>query len=279
MKLLFDFDGTITQKDTISTLAQSAINVHKERDGIDLNDTWSQIVKAYMDDLKECQEGYEPAEDDRHSMEEEARYLECSLGLELASLKRVNKSGIFKGLSRDDLFNMGVEARRTGAVSIREGFETVAALAESKGWRTGVLSVNWSRAFIEGVIHPVTMEVIANDVNLEGTIEGPGGPLTNSRGKVSALHSYGFKQQGEDAPESRTIYFGDSPTDLESLALLGGVAISSQEEDTALIKSLRRIGMTVPHISCGSDQWEHKVYWARDFAEIERCGVLGGSNE
>lgn len=292
MKLVFDFDGTITQKDTISTLAQSAIRFQKEkrRDDTadDLDVAWAEVVKAYVDDLKAYQEGFAPAAGERRTVEDEAAYLEGSKGLEMASLERVGGCGVFAGLTREDLFGMGAEARRRGDVVIRRGFEDVVALAEREGWETGIISVNWSRAFIEGAIHPLKMsgEVVANEVNPDGTIGGPkclgGRPLTSSSGKKEVLNSgsSGNHGSGSEATQQdgRTVYFGDSPTDLECV-VLGGVVIASSEEDSPLITSLRRVGLAVPHVSdCpGDGRGQPKTYWARDFVEIEQSGVLGVS--
>ena len=62
MQLVFDFDGTITQQDTIGILAESAIALQKERRNIDLSTQWEQVVKAFDTEMeKVTKTGADPA--------------------------------------------------------------------------------------------------------------------------------------------------------------------------------------------------------------------------
>lgn len=268
MHLVFDFDGTITQQDTIGELAQAAIDLQKRRHGLDLNSKWNRVVADYMSDYQAYKDSFKPAENARRSVAEELRFLAGLKDVEAASLARVEDSGVFSTLERGDLFQLGVDAVRTGKVAIRNGFEETVALAANNGWNISIISVNWSRAFIQGVLHPHShIRVVSNDISPDGKIEGPrflGTPLTTAPDKTKALGHLA------DNEGDKVIYFGDSPTDLECL-LKGGVIIAF-DESSSLLQTLRRVGVHASHV--GSLQQEASLLWARDFHEVLQSVLL-----
>lgn len=269
MHLIFDFDGTITQKDTISEVARSAIAFQKSKYGKDLQETWDRVVKAYVDDCKSMEDGYPESEEERKTVEEELKFLSRSKSLEEESLGRVYEAGIFQGLDETTLVDAGAEAVRSGKVKLRDGFGELMDLAESKGWSAGVISVNWSRSFIQGALQPRKLNIISNQTSASGDIHGPeflGRRMTNSCEKIKA-HEH-LVGNGEE--RDRSLYFGDSTTDMECI-LEGGVVIADDEE-SALLKTLRRVGLEVPHVSEGKTG--EKVCWAKDFREVLDSNLL-----
>ena len=266
MHLIFDFDGTITQNDTISEVARSAITFQKLTHGRELQATWDQVVKDYLDDCKQLDEDYPEPESERKVVEDELKYLTHSKNLEETSLVRVAKSGIFKGLSETTLVDAGVEARKSGKVKIRDGFDELIDFAESKGWTVGVISVNWSRSWIQGVLQPWDLHIIANEPSEDGEVQGPeclGARMTNGCEKIQALkHLIG--------DDNKAIYFGDSTTDMECL-LEGGVVISDNEDST-LLKTLKRVDVNVPHVS--ERKGGETISWAKDFRDVLRSSVF-----
>jgi soluble P-type ATPase len=115
---------------------------------------------------------------------------------------------------------------------------------------------------------PHTLDIIANEPVLDGTITGPeffNGRMTNAREKKEALKHLIKEKDG------KVVYFGDSTTDMECL-LAGGVVISDDEE-SSLLKTLKRIGVNVPHVGENSER-DGKVKWARDFREVLDSGLL-----
>ncbi|KAM5383674.1 hypothetical protein ACJZ2D_001911 [Fusarium nematophilum] len=272
--LVFDFDGTITQQDTIGELARSAIEIQRKRTtrGDDLQASWDQVVQSYVGDYRHYKDNHPSPEDTRTCVDDEIHFLSGMKDVEEASLARVAESRIFAGLDAETLSQAGGDAVREGRIKIREGFPEVMSLAVEKGWRVSVVSVNWSRAFIRGALGPPhAIEVIANEAAVDGSITGPeflGGTrrrMTNACEKREALeHLVGEKDGG------RVVYFGDSTTDMECL-LNGGVVISENGEST-LLRTLRRVGVSVPHV--GEGEPGAKVSWARDFREVLESGLL-----
>lgn len=272
MRLILDFDGTITEKDTIGELANAAIEFHKSRGNNELQAKWDSVVKSYVDDWLKYKDTYHIPEHERTSVDEELRFLRGLKESEEASLARIEASGVFANLEATDLFEMGVQAVKNGKVVIRKGFDRLVEQSQQQQWEMAVVSVNWSAAFIQGVLHPLEIRVISNEVASSGRVEGPeflGREMTNSADKRECVeHLLG--QDGRGA--AKTVYFGDSTTDMECL-LNGGVAISA-DDTCSLIKTLRRVGIEVPHVSDS----QADISWARDFNEVLQSGILQTSH-
>lgn len=266
MHLIFDFDGTITQQDTIGELARSAIEIQKSIRGADLQNDWDRVVRSYVDDYQRYKDDHPSPEATRTCVKDEIRFLSGTKDVEEMSLRRVAETRIFQGLDDEVLSKAGRDAVSQGRVHIRDGFHDLLGLAEEKGWKVGVVSVNWSRAFIRGALSSHDIHVIANEPSSDGGIAGPTelpyGTMTNAREKHAAVE-YLVGDKG-----GRTVYFGDSTTDMECL-LDGGVVISDDGEST-LLKTLTRIGVDVPHVK----ERVSKVMWAKDFREVMDSGVL-----
>jgi hypothetical protein len=227
-------------------------------------------VQAYLKDYESYKTNFKPSEADRRDAQSEKKFLAGLKDAEEASLSRVSESGIFAGLQRDDLFQMGLEAVNSKRVNMTSGFKDFLLAARQKDFNVDVISVNWSRTFIEGALHPHQLQVTANDVSDEGHIRGPqslGSRVTTSPDKLKVLRQITQIDQ-------QVVYFGDSITDLECLLYDHGV-VMARDGTSSLLKTLSRIGIDVPHI--GKGPWNRggtKISWARDFEEVFQSGIL-----
>ncbi|KAH9908725.1 hypothetical protein F4778DRAFT_777004 [Xylariomycetidae sp. FL2044] len=92
--------------------------------------------------------------------------------------------------------------------------------------------------------------------------------LTNSRDKLDVMRAV-LKRGGERGGGGggrTTFYFGDSTTDLECLLEADRGIVIADGEDSSLLKTLRRIGMEVPHVRDGFSK--DGLAWASDFEEV-----------
>ncbi|EGR46827.1 uncharacterized protein TRIREDRAFT_122860 [Trichoderma reesei QM6a] len=306
MNLIFDFDGTITAKDTIFQLAQSAISLQAQRSPNDNNNNnndndnpplqtkWDDIVQAYTDQHAAYAESFSPPKHERCTPAQELAYLASLKDTENASLDRVDGSGLFGGLTSEDLFRMGRESVEKGDVVVRDGFAEMVKLARDKGWRVGVISVNWSAAFIQGVLHPLGdgIPIITNCISSDGTIKGPEGfnggvRLTTSRDKANVLGELLAKEEqllllhspsSSSGSPPTTVYFGDSTTDMECLLKHHGIVIAADAQSSSLLQTLERVGVSVPHVGSVQDNDDGgggaNIAWARDFREVLESRVL-----
>ncbi|KAF4344459.1 UPF0655 [Fusarium beomiforme] len=266
MHLVFDFDGTITQEDSIGELARSALEIQRNKYGHDLQASWDLVVQSYVTDYRHYKDNHPSPEATRTCVEHEIEFLSGMKDVEETSLRRIAESRIFAGLDAETLSQAGADAVQAGRIKIRDGFADIISLAKERGWSVSVISVNWSRAFLRGALSPYTLDVIANEPASDGTIEGPEffqGRMTNVREKEKAL------QHIINEKDEKVIYFGDSTTDMQCL-LTGGVVISDNEE-SSLLKALRRVGVDVPHVG---EKGNEKISWAKDFREVLDSGLL-----
>ncbi|WYZ34396.1 hypothetical protein EsH8_I_000672 [Colletotrichum jinshuiense] len=181
LNLVLDFDGTITTKDTIGTLAEIGLQFQQQR-GVDLSSTWQQILADYSRDHSDHVATYKPIANERLSLTEELAFLRGLKRVELRSVQRMEESGIFRNISREHLVEAGDAARRNGIVELRDGFTELMDTARQEGWSVSVVSINWSRSFIKGVLSSYSFDVVANEIEIDGSISGPDvlGPPTHS---------------------------------------------------------------------------------------------------
>ncbi|KAI0125799.1 HAD-like domain-containing protein [Xylariales sp. AK1849] len=271
MSIFLDFDGTITARDTIGELAKFALRVRAGQ-GDDLEEEWEGVVKAYMDDYDKHVDEYHMQESARCAPEHEVSFLREMKTVELKSLDRINKCRVFRGITDDEFRQAGQDAVKNATVKIRPGFKRFVEKRVAGGWRIWVISVNWSTAFIDGVLDCADVNVVANHVQDDGCVVGPqilNGPgaeprnLTNSCDKLDAMRAV---IESESLALRPCFYFGDSITDLECLLKADHGVIVSDDEDSKLLETLRRIKKRVPHVA--DSEAEHELSWASNYDEI-----------
>ncbi|KAJ0300741.1 hypothetical protein COL5a_006559 [Colletotrichum fioriniae] len=270
LNIVLDFDGTITTKDTIGALAEIGLQFQQQR-GVDLSSKWQQILLDYSKDHADHLSTYLPIADDRSSLKDELDFLRGLKEVEMRSVQRVESSSIFKGVSWEHLTLAGVTYRKEGRVKLRDGFADLMDAATEKGWSVAVVSVNWSRSFIKGVLSDYSVDIVANEIELDGSISGPevaGSPtvrpsLMTCEDKLQALRTLAARRGTEDI--ETLWYFGDSTTDIECLLAARGIVISSDAE-SSLIRTLRRLGYQVPKVEdVGAPEG---IAWASTFVEV-----------
>lgn len=270
MRLIFDFDGTITTHDTISYLVKESIRLQKQRTGADLTHDWKRIEKQYMEDYEAYKSTYKPIASERTNLPQELEYLSGFRKVDEKSMARVETAGIFNRISKSQFRSVGSKALKPeGELELRSGFSEIVELANKRKWHVYVLSINWSAAFIEGLLEKYPgVKVVANETTDDGRIIGPpeanGQTLSGPSDKLKALK--GILGESGD----RTIYFGDSTTDIKCLLHDRGIIMGAQ--DSSLLKTLHRIGMDVQ--SAKSESKTENIYWANNFHEVLDGDVL-----
>ena len=186
--------------------------------------------------------------------------------MEVTSFSRVSNSGIFANITSKDWTTLGAQAVNNKNVLLRRGFDRFKTEKELR-WR--VLSVNFSQKWVEGILGVgEEIEVVANYVDEDGKIRGPGGGdvMATSDGKLEALK--GMMKELEMNGMEKVVYVGDSGTDLECLVEDGVIGVvMSEDGESGLLKTLGRIGFKVSHIG-DYDEGLDGLYWTRDFDEL-----------
>lgn len=291
MHLILDFDGTITAKDTIATLAHVGVSFQKQ-DGRDLAPAWDDVVQKYAADYQGHVSRYQPKEADRTTLEAEFAFLRSLREVETRSVRRVGESRLFRGMTQPGLFAAGRDAVRNGDVQLRTGFRDFLHTAlQERECKVSVVSVNWSASFIRGVVDDPAVTVIANDISADGEVVGPNLPrrgngekakdgrgagsllIATSADKLEAMRAL-IAARSDGQEREQVVYFGDSATDLECLAAVSGVVLSD-DEDGKLLRTLRRLGVGVAHVAAVAalHAGGSGMIWARDFREIQDVGL------
>ncbi|KAM7193496.1 HAD-like domain containing protein [Naviculisporaceae sp. PSN 640] len=326
LTVVLDFDGTITQEDTIDTLTRYAAHysankgVHNSSEtpvsATSLMADWEDsVIKPYLRDLEEFERQYRWPKEKRLTWELEEAYLEDLKSVEERSIKRVEASPIFKGFVAHDFRTFGQQAiggtitecpvnTDTGfdpsfpessfpsprdelpSVKLRKGFvEFLNHIPHQRmDWKLGIVSVNWSTAFIQGVFLGLVtrFEIFANqidsDPNDSPTITGPLGlktPLTTAKDKALVLGRMTERLSPRELL-GPVVYIGDSKTDLLCLRDADlGIVIVDAPGQSSLLSTLQRLGEDVPHVGQASHTGTLAHYvWARDFSEIIDSGIL-----
>ncbi|CAD6441413.1 d62f160b-820d-4e8f-a204-674da0699e52 [Sclerotinia trifoliorum] len=223
---IFDFDGTITTEDTTKLIADIGI-AHQQVLGNDLSETWEDLVKSYDNDRGEFVGRY---------FLEMPKVLPLGFGIsvnralkevELRSIDRINRLGLFAGISKEEWESAGKAAVLSGAVQIRRGFIGLVQQIERQNGVWGVISVSFSKDFIRGVLEQclgkeIEIPILANSPDENGVIRGPFLEDTGVRTilasgdtKLSAMKQL-LKSWRLDAA-SKAVYYGDNDADIECI--------------------------------------------------------------
>jgi 2-hydroxy-3-keto-5-methylthiopentenyl-1-phosphate phosphatase len=287
---ILDFDGTITTKDTISTLAKFGLSKQAGK-GIDLSKVWEEVVKKYGQDYQNHNKKYKPLKEDRDTATREFDYYRSLKDVETISFGRVSESGVFRGISTFDWETFGSEAIEKGEVVVRAGFKEFLERIKKQKDLVGVVSVNFSRHFIRGVLQASAgpqlsqIEVVSNHPDENGVLLGPrsqdggfGPIMVTSDAKLASMRGllHSFRGGGGKGREfSRVIYIGDSGTDIECLTEDNVIGIIiSEDGESLLVQIMKRLGVELLHIGqCQASQGGFAC-WARDFGEIVESPVF-----
>ena len=182
------------------------------------------------------------------------------------------------------------KAIREGSVVLRPGAGRIVEEVLKSGGKVVVLSIGWSAWFISCCLRAglgkeaKVVEVRANEIREDGNLNRyfgvDGGGIWTCGDKMRVL-----SEVIQDEKGMRTVYVGDSVTDLECLTRVNvGICMRGGEtgsEQNSLCRTLERL-----KIECrcflerkAGDKGnavaeEVALWWAKDFDEIYEAGIL-----
>ncbi|KAG8534347.1 uncharacterized protein KY384_001191 [Bacidia gigantensis] len=320
--LFLDFDNTLTTASTLEYIASIATTAKLIGDKQPaLHPKLTRISQCYKSDLARHNEAYNFKKEQRRTLAHEAAYLDSLKHVEAASLDRVVGQGLFKGVTPQMVEEVAQASLRQKHVSLRKGWQSLIGAAQATGVAY-VISVAWSKRFIEHILrasdpdmqvsrNAATFDaeriaVNANDIAEDGSglIIGSkiltGRRILTSTDKLEVMRKLAgdFTENSLSAAKFqriKTIYVGDSMTDLECL-MEADLSICIQDEPPTrdqeqLAQTLHRLGVALRPISQRrmatkdrkvdrSADWAEerltKTVWiAKDFEEISQYGLYG----
>jgi HAD superfamily phosphoserine phosphatase-like hydrolase len=211
-KLITDFDETISERDTISTLVHTAAdNRAHEKD--EFLAAWQEMVQWFLTRYHRVCDAWQ---DHRHSLVD---YLKSFEELETASIQRVIAKGFLEGLTQERLRTVG----RT--VVKKPGVDRVLSAMRADGVVVEILSANWSEALIEGATEGLCDQIITNSLQYNVAGRSTGNIHLHVVSARDKLRKFRSRKKNPPNPDeigdegvTRTLYIGDSISDF--LAIL-----------------------------------------------------------
>ena len=214
-KLITDFDETISERDTISTLVHTAAD-NREGEKEEFLAAWREMVQWYLTRYHRVCDAWL---DHRHSIVD---FLKTFEELETASIQRVMAKGFLAGLTEEGLRTAGRNVVK------KPGVDRVLSAMRADGVAVEILSANWSRALIEGATEGLCDRIITNSLaydtagcstgNIHLHVVSARDKLRKFRERKKNPPTLQSSTQTQDGGVIRTVYVGDSISDF--LAIL-----------------------------------------------------------
>lgn len=221
--LFFDWDETITAHDTLALIAPP----DGEHPGVPFEEYGKKYIEDLESHLKEWKEAHAEFES---SMDGYLAYLESLDKVELASQKRIQEGGLFRGC---DIQKLEDRARRH--VELRQGWKEFSEQwlqNKSNPLEYHIISVGWSARFIAAALQTSSppASICANEVEVDPASGTGTGRLTKSHDaaagnggiriaqhKIREVNRILESKHSNLSPKPLTIFVGDSTTDLAAL--------------------------------------------------------------
>ncbi|BFZ63475.1 hypothetical protein YB2330_004597 [Saitoella coloradoensis] len=278
-KTLFfcDWDETITKSDTLGLIADAAYtqpNISPEMP------PWSYFGETYLADLDNHEKAYGP----RDTIEKQFDYLGKMGPIEIASVTRVENSGLFKGVPVEAVREQSKNARaRAGWWEFAQRLQRDADVGDVK---VIIVSVNWSKTFIEtflakGGVHDTLFEVYANEVMMDENGKGTGAlskkldkGIRTGMDKLRVMKEIMEREGGREG--KKVVYAGDSNTDLPCLLEADiGVVLG---RSGSLAKTCQNLGIKIHEGLDGGNleraKDRHALYRIDDWTTVLDKGLL-----
>ncbi|KAI5358497.1 Putative HAD superfamily protein [Septoria linicola] len=282
-RLVLDYDGTLTVKDTMAVLG----TLPKQPTKL----SWDEIVEAYLKDYEKYQNEKFPWQN--YDATEYSAWLASRDWAEQNSARRVQDSGYFKGVTQSDIRSAVQQALQNDTLQLRPGWTDLfqacipsPSNAESPSSSIEILSVNWSSTAIrlaleagaqaQSTPNPAllsyitkTLPIHANEIRPSGFLIRPnGGDIRTNIDKLAHFRS-------SSSSDMFTVYIGDSSTDFDCLCAADlGIWIYDVSEDEyekvseKVFAPLKYVPPMLRSLEGREPDGKELFYWAREFGEV-----------
>ncbi len=211
-KLITDFDETISERDTISTLVHTAAD-NRAHEKEEFLAAWQEMVQWFLTRYHRVCDAWQ---NHRHSLVD---FLKSFEELETASIQRVMAKGFLEGLTKEGLRTVGRN------VTKKAGVDRVLSAMRADGVAVEILSANWSEALIQGATEDLCDQIITNSLTYDAAGRSTGNIHLHVVSARDKLRKFRLRKKNPPNPDeigdggvTRTLYIGDSISDF--LAIL-----------------------------------------------------------
>ncbi|KAF2142223.1 uncharacterized protein K452DRAFT_318505 [Aplosporella prunicola CBS 121167] len=170
VRLVLDWDGTVTYKDTLHFLGRICASHQKQTQQAQAvappppaqppstnTAAWDAIVAAYLHDYSAHAAHYHPPPHQRTRPADESAWLASLQPIEARSAARVTAARLFAGVTAADVRAGAAQAIDSEELRLRPGWADLFASngrrgTSSPGITTSILSVNWSASFVRACL-------------------------------------------------------------------------------------------------------------------------------
>ena len=233
-KLITDFDETISERDTISTLVHTAAD-NRGHEKEEFLAAWQEMVEWFLTRYHRVCDAWQ---DHRHSLVD---YLKSFEELETASIQRVIAKGFLEGLTKERLRTVGRNVVK------KPGVDQALSRLRREGVAVEILSANWSKTLIQGATEGLCDQIITNSLQYDATGRSTGNIHLHVVSARDKLRKFRSRKKNPPNPDGtgdggvkRTLYIGDSISDF--LAILDadlGVLIGQNHTAMQTIERFR----------------------------------------
>ena len=211
-KLITDFDETISERDTISTLVHTAAD-NRAHDKEEFLAAWQEMVQWFLTRYHRVCDAWQ---NHQHSLTD---YLKSFEDLEAVSIQRVIAKGFLEGLTRAGLRAVGRNVVK------KPGVDRVLSRLRRDGVAVEILSANWSETLIQGATEGLCDQIITNSLTYDAAGRSTGSIHLHVVSARDKLREFRLRKKNPPTPDQigdggviRTLYIGDSISDF--LAIL-----------------------------------------------------------
>ena len=233
-KLITDFDETISERDTISTLVHTAAD-NREGEKEEFLAAWQEMVQWFLTRYHRVCDAWR---NHQHSIVD---FLKSFEELETASIQRVMAKGFLEGLTKEGLRTVGRNVTKKAEV------DRVLSAMRADGVEVEILSANWSEALIQGTTEGLCDQIITNSLQYDVAGRSTGNIHLHVVSARDKLRKFRSRKKNPPNPDeigdggvTRTLYIGDSISDF--LAILDadlGVLIGQNSTAMQTIERFR----------------------------------------
>ena len=290
MDWYFDWDGTITQKDTLSLLASIGYQQNANHN----LPPWSFFSEAYTSGLKRLQGEYQRS-NDTQTLENYIVWQTSLLDVERASVERVEEAGVFNNVTATEVDSSARVAVESKTIRFRNGLASLLEYIARSTESLTIISVHWSARFIRACLETasefhdanrtLSIKVLANEIDVtagSGKLAGPA-EQTNHGIRTASDKATVLEQEIDRSGRHRpSVYVGDSVGDLQCLLKADiGICVRHDplsHEQQHLSTTLSDLGIDCDWIGQYTVQAfrvERQLWWAKDFQEVQCSPLLG----
>lgn len=233
-KLITDFDETISERDTISTIVRTAAD-NRGREKEEFLAAWQEMVQWFLTRYHRVCDAWQRH---RGSLVD---YLKSFEELETVSIQRVMTKGFLAGITREELRAAGRHVVKKPRV------DEVLSRLRQEGVAVEILSANWSAALIQGATEGLYDQIITNSLTYDAAGRSTGDIHLHVVSARDKLRKFRERKKNPPNPDEtgdggtiQTLYIGDSISDF--LAILDadlGVLIGQNHTAIQTIERFR----------------------------------------